>query len=184
MSDIGTYENIGGQFVDVPVRMKRLRRDGANCPIPACAVLFDDGPRLDPQLIIDALLKCRCWICGGVLGGYKAFLLAPAETITRIAQLPPAHLGCVLFQANVVHQEVVTALYVTKEVTPILPQGFKVGEPEEVFWRFRSRDATADEIAEALAAVIPALRELAGEKGPQVVQALNELCDGLKEIAE
>ncbi len=180
-ADVHDFENIDGRFVAVPARMKALRRDGKNCPIPHCAELTDGKPRLDPNSVVDCLLTKSCWVCYAKLGAYKVFLVEPVNGVTRTAGLPPAHLECALFLADVAHSGVVTMLHVTKKFDVLPTNMFRMGEAEDLLFRFQSREATAEEIAASIEKVFPDMLTAAGDND-EAKQALGALRDGLLEM--
>lgn len=47
-----------------------------------------------------AITEKLCWICGGKLGQFLAFVIGPMCAINRVSQEPPAHRDCALFSAK------------------------------------------------------------------------------------
>lgn len=58
----------------------------------------------------------------------------------------------------------------------------KMGDPDEMLWFARGREATAEEIAASIESGIPALMEMADKEGPEAVAALRDLQSGLMEM--
>ena len=181
--DMSRFENIDGRFVEVPARMVRLKRDAKNCPIPHCTEPTDGKPRLDPNMVVDCLLQKRCWICNDKLGAHKAFLVEPVCAITRTSILPPAHLGCALFTANVRHPDGVTMIYVAKTFEVTKTSMFRMGPSEDHYFRFQSREATAEEIVASIEKVFPELLASVGEN-VDAQAALNALHSNLLELIQ
>jgi hypothetical protein len=42
----------------------------------------------------------RCWLCGGLLGRYRAFVIGSMCAVNRISAEPPSHLGCANYAAE------------------------------------------------------------------------------------
>lgn len=59
---------------------------------------------------------------------------------------------------------------------------FKMGEPDDMIWMARGQEATAEQIAESIESGIPSLMAMAEQQGPEAVEALNELHNGLLEM--
>jgi hypothetical protein len=53
----------------------------------------------------DAWMACvqeeRCWICGGKLGNYRAFVIGPMCSINRVSADPPGHRECMEYAVQV-----------------------------------------------------------------------------------
>lgn len=90
--------------------MKGMPVDPRGYPVPwFCAWMDDDGnqlPRgegradfrvLGGNSILEALRDNKCWICGGHMGKYKAFVLGPMCAINRVNSEPPSHVECADF---------------------------------------------------------------------------------------
>lgn len=102
----------------LPERMKRLKLDRRGYPVPwfvtwlaeestpehPIEVSPGDGyPEfrvLRPSAIPEALKFERCWICGGQLGRFKAFVIGPMCMVNRINSEPPSHVECADFAAR------------------------------------------------------------------------------------
>lgn len=41
-----------------------------------------------------------CWVCGGVLGGHRAFVAGPMCAVNRTSAEPPSHVGCAEWSAR------------------------------------------------------------------------------------
>lgn len=56
---------------------------------------------MDRQKLVAAVNLKRCWICGGPLGRYMAFMLGPMCVITRTVSEPPSHRDCAVYAVRV-----------------------------------------------------------------------------------
>lgn len=93
--------------------MRGLPLDRRGYPVPWFAA-WEDGEgnevargRGIPQIkfmsgkaVGEALRDGRCWVCGGRLGRYKAFVIGPMCAVNRINAEPPSHLDCADFSAR------------------------------------------------------------------------------------
>lgn len=86
----------------IPQRISRLPRDKRGFPVP-WFVQWEDGkplfPVMDPEKFRQAVTFNKCWVCGGPLGGFKAFVIGPMCVCNRVTSEPPNHLDCARFAA-------------------------------------------------------------------------------------
>lgn len=91
------------QFIGpVPQRIARLPRDKRGFPVPWFVQWIDGEPHfpiMDAAHLREAIVHSKCWICGGQLGGYKAFVIGPMCVCNRLSAEPPSHLDCARFAA-------------------------------------------------------------------------------------
>lgn len=87
----------------MPVRMKALPRDHRGFPIPWFVAELPNGERdfriADPRKRHRAITQNLCWVCGGIMGAYKAFVIGPMCAVNRVTSEPPCHLECAQFSA-------------------------------------------------------------------------------------
>lgn len=86
----------------IPKRMARMPRDKHDRPVPWFVAWIDGQPDfrvIGPGKIQDALRFGQCWLCGGVLGGWKAFVLGPMCSVNRTSAEPPSHRDCAVYAA-------------------------------------------------------------------------------------
>lgn len=124
-----------------------------------------------------------CWICGQPLGVFRTFVLGPMAALNRISGEPPSHLDCAEFAARACpflllpkarRRDVdgptmapaghllpqnpgVCALWSSKTSRPLSGRAlglFDVGDPTTVRWYSQGRDATREEVSDALDAVL------------------------------
>jgi hypothetical protein len=84
----------------IPQRISRLPRDKRGFPVPFFVKWIDGEPHfpvMDPEKFVQAVHHHKCWICGGTLGGYKAFCIGPMCVINRVTAEPPSHVDCARF---------------------------------------------------------------------------------------
>lgn len=53
----------------------------------------------EPSKFAAAIMDHRCWICGGRMGAYKAFVIGPMCAVNRTTAEPPSHRECALWAA-------------------------------------------------------------------------------------
>lgn len=87
----------------MPARVAALPRDAKGRPVPWFVAWIDGQP--DFRIIGDgkiqqALESGRCWICGGTLGSYKAFVIGPMCAVNRVSAEPPSHRDCAVYAAQ------------------------------------------------------------------------------------
>lgn len=88
---------------EAPARIAGLRVDpDRGYPVP-WFVHWEDG-KPDFRVIADgrigdALKFHRCWICGGTLGSYVAYVSGPMCAINRVSAEPPSHRDCAIYAA-------------------------------------------------------------------------------------
>lgn len=88
--------------VAVPKRMAALPRDKHDRPVPWFVAWVDGAPDfrvIAPGKIQDALKFGQCWLCGGTLGGWKAFVIGPMCSVNRVSAEPPSHRDCAVYAA-------------------------------------------------------------------------------------
>lgn len=96
----------------MPARMRRLPVH-RGYPVPWFVAWLDGDQQpvavgegepdfrvLKPGAIEHAWNRQRCWICGGPLGVYKAFVVGPMCAINRTSAEPPGHLDCADWSAR------------------------------------------------------------------------------------
>lgn len=99
--------------VPLPRYMKALAIDHRGFPVPWFVTWFKDGQPtdygvgepdfrvVDPAKIARAVKQSLCWVCGGKMGAYKAFVIGPMCAVNRTISEPPSHLECAHFSARV-----------------------------------------------------------------------------------
>jgi hypothetical protein len=87
---------------DVPPRIRALPRDHRGYPVP-WFVAWVDGEPLFPCIettkVTRAWREQRCWVCGELLGRWKASVIGPMCAITRTISEPQSHVDCARFSA-------------------------------------------------------------------------------------
>lgn len=90
------------RFPSLPARMRGLAIDARGFPVPKFVKIIDGEPDfrvIDDVYFIDAIRKRRCWICGGPLGSWQAWVIGPMCAINRVNSEPPCHRECAIFAA-------------------------------------------------------------------------------------
>lgn len=99
-------------FVDMPDSFARLPVDARGFPVPKFVQWFDGTTATEPGVgqpdfrVIDSrhmklcVERDVCWLCGGKLGRYKAFVTGPMCAVNRINSEPPSHYVCSRFAAR------------------------------------------------------------------------------------
>lgn len=86
----------------LPPKMARLPIDKRGFPVPFFVAVINGEPDhrvADTRAMKAAVEQNRCWLCGGALGRFKAFVIGPMCSITRTISEPPAHLECATYAA-------------------------------------------------------------------------------------
>jgi hypothetical protein len=103
----------------LPARMKRLPVDARGYPVPwfvewfhADGKFFEsisdpiqpgdypDFRVVDTRKMKLAVSNRLCWVCGGPLGRFLAFVIGPMCAVNRTSGEPPAHRDCAIFSAT------------------------------------------------------------------------------------
>lgn len=91
--------------VPMPPRIARLPRNNVGYPIPWFVATLPDGSRdfriAGQEQHINAMRFRLCYICGGPLGSYGAFVIGPMCAVNRISAEPPGHRDCAVYSAQV-----------------------------------------------------------------------------------
>lgn len=90
-------------IVPKPSRIAALPTDHRGYPVPWFVAWIDGKPDfrvIAPGKIETALMQCKCWICGGQLGKYVAFVIGPMCAINRVSAEPPSHKDCAEYAAK------------------------------------------------------------------------------------
>ena len=86
----------------LPPKMRSLPIDRRGYPVPFFVALIDGEPDhrvVEPEALQACVRDNRCWLCGGYLGAFKAFVIGPMCSITRTISEPPSHLECAQYAA-------------------------------------------------------------------------------------
>lgn len=86
-----------------PARITSLPLDERGFPIPWFVAMVDGKPDfrvIRPGGVVIALHKQLCWLCGGQMGTYKAFVVGPMCGVNRVSSEPPLHLECAKYAAT------------------------------------------------------------------------------------
>lgn len=90
-------------IVPKPPRIAALRTDHRGYPVPWFVADIDGKPDfrvIAPGKIQEALHGCKCWICGGQVGKFVAFVIGPMCAINRVSAEPPSHRDCAEYAAK------------------------------------------------------------------------------------
>lgn len=88
---------------DMPLAIRMLERDERGYPIPWFVHVNHGVPdfRVIARGKVErAVAGQRCWICGGRLGRFLAFVIGPMCVVNRISSEPPAHRDCAVYAAR------------------------------------------------------------------------------------
>jgi hypothetical protein len=97
--------------IEMPARIKKLPISSRGFPVPWFVAWMKDGQECAPGdgepdfrvigggKIVDAVKHHRCWVCGEMVGIYKAFLIGPMCAINKIISEPCQHRDCSIFSA-------------------------------------------------------------------------------------
>lgn len=96
----------GWRDVEMPPRIARLPRDPRReFPVPWFVAWIGDPPQPDFRVIrsngiVLAVREKRCWVCGGPLGRYLAYVVGPMCAVNRTSAEPPSHRDCAIYSAR------------------------------------------------------------------------------------
>lgn len=88
---------------DVPERIQRLPKDEKGRYCPWFVAWIDGKPDfrvVEAGKAVSAIKENRCWICGEVLGRFKAFVIGPMCAVNHISSEPPSHKDCAIYAAK------------------------------------------------------------------------------------
>jgi len=98
----------------MPDRIKKLPISPQGYPVPWFVPwIGDDGKQsetgigtpdfrmMDSDKFKQALKHNRCWICGELMGVFKAFTIGPMCSINKVIGEPPQHRECAIYSATV-----------------------------------------------------------------------------------
>jgi hypothetical protein len=86
--------------VPIPDKLKSRPFDARGFVIPWFVDYIDGQPdfrTMDPRKFTQAITQKRCWICGGLLGVHKVFVVGPMCAISLTSSEPPSHRECALY---------------------------------------------------------------------------------------
>lgn len=189
----------------LPPRMRGLPIDERGYPVPYFVAIIDGRP---DHRVADAAKRTlcmrfrRCWLCGGPLGVFEAFVVGPMCIVNRVSSEPASHRECAeyaikacpfLMRPKAHRREAgmpedrshagfmiernpgVTALWMTKG-TRFFKSGngvlVDIGEPTEVLWFCEGRGATRAEVLESIETGMPALDAMCTDATSKVALAL------------
>lgn len=92
--------------IELPPRMRHLPVDPTRprYRVPWFVAWIDGQPDfrvIRADGIQDALRLNLCWLCGGQLGAYKAFVIGPMCAVNLVSAEPPSHRDCAEYAAKV-----------------------------------------------------------------------------------
>jgi hypothetical protein len=187
----------------LPDRVKTLPIDGRGYPIPYFCATLPDGERIfnacDPTKRVLCVNDRKCWICGGQLGRYLAFVLGPMCAVNRNTSEPASHRDCALFAVQacpflilpksdykapvpgstvapgaIAGNPGACCVWITETYRPYRAEDtflIRVGEPVEVLWYAEGKPATRAQIMESFDRRLPLLQEVAREHGEEAALA-------------
>lgn len=102
--------DLRSELPPLPRYMQRLPVDSRGYPVPWFVVWLDGEENelpigegrpefrvMSENRLAEAVEQVRCWVCGGKMGRYKAFVLGPMCAVNRVNSEPPSHVECADF---------------------------------------------------------------------------------------
>lgn len=89
--------------IDMPRRIAGLPLDHRGYPVPWFVAWIDgkaDFRIVGPNKTMKALRESRCWICGGLVFGTRAYVVGPMCAVNRTSAEPPSHVDCARYAAK------------------------------------------------------------------------------------
>lgn len=191
----------------LPDRCKALPVDPRGYPIPWFVYMNEDGT---PEFRIAdnkkrglAVRERRCWVCGGKMGRYLAFVIGPMCSVNRATAEPPCHRECAIWSAiacpflsrphmrrredslpeemtvpgeMITRNPGATCIWITTSYSIMRVSNgdlFEIGDPTETLWYAEGRTATRDEVLRSIDTGLPALREVEAKNGPDAMRDLD-----------
>lgn len=96
----------------MPDRIRRLPISPEGFPVPWFVTWFKGDQQcetgdgvpdfrvVDPRKMKRCIDHHNCWVCGGVMGIHKCFVIGPMCAINRVISEPPSHRDCAIFSAT------------------------------------------------------------------------------------
>lgn len=176
----------------VPARMQKRTRDKNGRAIPWYVVMVDGEPDFTlarPMGISDAARFKLCFLCGEALGSYAAFVVEPVRAVDRASTAPPAHRDCAQYVAlaGLTDNLNPALVWVTKRWYVRMDRKgqpmFDIGKADQTYWYADGRDATREEVLEAIDSGMPPLREAAEKAGHLSVLQLDAAVETARKLA-
>lgn len=179
--------------IPIPARMARRPVNRRGFPVPWFVTEKDaagdwDFVNLCPLRVVEAVRRKVCFLCGGQLGKYMAFVIGPMCSINRVSSEPPVHKECAEYAVRacpflvnpntrrnekaargdgsevpgvmIQHNPGVNLIWITTRYS-IQQRLFFLGEPVALEWFKQGRNATRAEIDAAINKGLPYLRKAA-----------------------
>ncbi len=91
--------------IEMPRAVERLPRDHRGYPVPWFVAWIGKPKRpefrvVGPGKLEQAVQQSRCWICGGLLVGVRAYVVGPMCAVNRVSSEPPSHRACATYAAK------------------------------------------------------------------------------------
>jgi hypothetical protein len=143
-------------LTDLPPRIARLPVDEHGQPV----LFFADMDAAKWQFCISAK---RCAVCGDVLGKWLTFIVAAPGGLSAVTAGPPAHASCAEWLSTHRMLPGVTLLWTTDTSRVFRNRDgrmlIQMGPPSRVAWVADGRDATREEVRDAVESGLPVLQE-------------------------
>jgi hypothetical protein len=97
--------NLRPELRDIPMPrgVAKLPVDRRGYPVPWFVQWIDGEPEFriaDSRKTALALRQSRCWVCGGIVMGKRAYLVGPMCAVNRTSAEPPSHIDCARYAAK------------------------------------------------------------------------------------
>src|SRR4029434_290440 len=142
-------------LTDLPPRIARLPVDEHGLPV----LFFADMERAKWQL---CGAQERCVVCGDALGKWMTFIVGAASGLSATTGSPPAHASCAEWLSTNLMLSGVTLLWTASSYHVFRDHGrflIQMGPASRVAWVCDGRDATREEVTDAVESGLPLLQE-------------------------
>jgi hypothetical protein len=88
--------------IPIPAEMSRLPFH-RGFPVPWFVESIDGVPDfrvMDGRKLKKAVEERRCWVCGGRMGQFMAYVAGPMCAVNRTSSEPPSHVRCAVYSAR------------------------------------------------------------------------------------
>lgn len=89
--------------IPMPETIGKLPIGPNGFPVPWFVAWVDGRPEFrcaDPKKLKTAIRHRRCWVCGGPIDGWLAFVIGPMCSVNRVSAEPHCHRECAVFSAR------------------------------------------------------------------------------------
>ena len=122
---------------DLPPRLARRPRDRRGLPVPFVQASHPDGSpdftAVDARLVMDAIGRHLCGLCGQRLDYWIAFVGGPTSVAQQMFLDPPMHVDCARAALQLCPHMAHQVSRRASKTDAVAPEGFVAGKPDAWF---------------------------------------------------